>query len=204
MKRTISLILAALMLVASLCTLIACDGDNGGGGGEQPSAKTYKVTVVDDSDAPVSGAKVKLLNAETGKLAKILTTDASGVATYTPDEGVAVKAQLFQAEDYIFDATKTYDFPENGELKISIEKKTTLKETYTVYVVDADGNAVEGAYVHICRKGDTEICLSGMYTDAEGKVSYEVDAGYEWKAKFVEDTVYTEFGDAKEVTLVAE
>lgn len=206
MKRIIALLLAALMTVACLGVLCACN-DNGGsgeqpGGDPAPSAKnTFTLTLVDDTDAPVAGASVKFINAQTGKLLKLLTTDANGKAVYETEDDVTVKAQVLKAEGYIFDATETYEFGEDGTLELVIDAATTAKETYTVYVVDENGNAVEGAYVHICRKGDSEICLVGKYTDADGKVTYDVDAGYEWKAKFVDDTVYTEFGGSKEVTL---
>ena len=201
MKRTVSLLLAALMLIACLGTMVACDG-NDGPDNENPTSKTFTMTLLDDNGDPVANAKVKFIDSATGKVAKILTTDANGVASYETEDDVTLKAQVFQASDYIFDANETYDFQADGTLELCIDKKTSLKETYTVYVVDASGNAVEGAYVHICRKGDSEICLVGQYTDAEGKVSYEVDTGFEWKAKFVEDTEYTDFGDAHEVTLV--
>ena len=80
------------------------------------------------------------------------------------------------------------------------------KVTYKIKVVDAKGNAVEGAYVQICEATDEGRCFMPVITNANGEASMELDEGA-YKAKismadgytFADE--YTAFGNEKTITI---
>ena len=46
--------------------------------------------------------------------------------------------------------------------------------TYTVTVLDSEGNAAAGVMVQLCKD---EVCLTPKKTDANGKITFTLDAG---------------------------
>lgn len=195
MKRIISILLCAIMLVGAVSVLASC-----GGGSEEPNTFKYSVTVVDGEGAPVANAQVSFINKDTGKK-KLVATDKSGVAVYESETELNLEVSIFSANGYEIDPTKTYTLTDNAVTVTVAKKSQGAKETYTVYVKDASGNAVAGANVHIC--DNDGICLTPVLTDADGKAEFVVDEGKTWKAKFVSGTEYTYFEDGSfEVTLI--
>lgn len=80
--------------------------------------------------------------------------------------------------------SKTADSVDKDTEKDTSEKDTAEKEpddkvTYTVKVVDEEGNAVANAMVQIC----SESCIPGK-TDENGVATFEVDKA-EYKASFI-------------------
>ncbi len=193
MKKILSLVLMLSLTVCMAFTLASCGGD-----GEDKL--TYTVTVKDENGNPIEGVQLFLTETDTNEKGRV-TTNASGVAVYESNSS-SIEAKIVQATGCEFDKNEVYTFAA-GRLDITLEKITEAKETYTVYVKDTSGNAVAGASVHICKAGEEGVCLTPKTTDAEGKATFEVAVGSQWKAKFVDGTEYTSFdGDSKEVTLI--
>ena len=197
MKKILALILSLVFVVS----LASCDTGNGG----EENEKTYTVTVLDNG-AGVAGVEISFIN-ETANKKKLITTNENGVATYTPEAMDGEwKAQIFgvskaDKDKYPdLDTDAKHSFDSEGNLTLNIGKEV-VKVTYTIYVKDASGAAVEGVAVQIC---DT-YCMKPRSTDAEGKVTYTVDAG-NWKAQLTDDEegTYHYFDDDNTVTIVVE
>ena len=80
------------------------------------------------------------------------------------------------------------------------------KITYTVIVVDEDGNPIAGAMVQVCDEGN---CFAPTTTNAEGVAEFRLEQTNEYKTKLLTnpegyeavDTDYVHFDDKTEVTL---
>ena len=133
----------------------------------------YVVTVTDEEGNPVEGATVVIyLNGlvERGEE----TTGADGKATFR------LKEDSYSAA--VVDAPVEYTYDEEAKVNLVNNAATIRVEqlpTYTIYVKDANGQAVVGASVQLCTDTD---CRSPKTTDAEGKVVYyDVEATYKAK-----------------------
>ena len=198
MKKILALILSLVLALS----LASCDSGNDGG---EEKDTTYTVTVLDNG-AGVAGVQISFEN-KTADEKQLVTTDENGVATYTTEttEGEWT-AQIFgvsKADKYKYpdlDTDTKHSFDSEGNLTLNIGKEV-VKVTYTIYVKDASGAAVEGVAVQIC---DTS-CMKPRSTDAEGKVTYTVNAG-NWKAQLTGDETgtYYYFDDNNTVTIVIE
>lgn len=140
----------------------------------------YTVTVVDDNNSAVSGVSIKLtsgLNAS-----GVVVTDTEGKASARIEAQGAVFANVESLPAGYALADKKVDFEKNSTtLKITLTKLET--ETYTVKLVDGDGNAVEGVYVQVC---EGETCRTPILTDANGVAVFEfVPNGLTLKARAI-------------------
>ncbi len=79
----------------------------------------------------------------------------------------------------------------------SVEEGPALID-YTVKVVDADGNPVEGASVQLCSES---ACFLPSMTDAEGVVVFQKEEGT-YKACIAGTEAYIYFEDSTEITIV--
>ncbi len=193
MKKILSLLLAFTMLACVALTLASC------GGGDNTEKTTYTVTVKDQYGEPVKNVQLVFKETDTNKMLPA-QTDSTGVATYETASS-SVTVTIVTASGYSYDGSTPYTFT-SSKLDITLEKLTADTEIYTVYVKDADGNPVAGANVHICKADNEGMCLSPKTTDSEGKATFEVAVGSQWKAKFVDGSEYVYFEDgSKEVTL---
>ena len=86
------------------------------------------------------------------------------------------------------------------------EATTAAKITYKVKVVDANGNAVEGAYVQICEATEDGRCFMPVTSNANGEATMELEEGaYKVKISMADGYTfadeYTPFGNETTVTL---
>lgn len=133
----------------------------------------YTVTVKDDNGDAVEGATVVIYLqgvAEKGEA----DTDADGKVTFRLKEGSYSAAVVSAPIEYGFDEDEKVNLANNAAT-ITLEKLPT----YTIYVKNASGQAIEGAEVQLCTEDD---CRLPKLTDADGKVVY-VDVEGTFKAK---------------------
>ena len=164
MKKIISLILAATMLLAMSICLFSCDDET------ETSPTIYTVTVVDDNGNPVKDVVITF-TPESGEFSMKVTKD-EGKVTYEPAEKFTASITSVP-KGYKNDAVgKTLNFDEQGNVTVVINKEVTqvTKEDYVILVVDQDGNPIEGVYVQMC----ADVCLAPVLTGADGKASYNV------------------------------
>ena len=137
MKKILSIILAAIMLLTMGLSLASCDGEQGT---EQPKDEkiTYTVTVVDEEGNPISGAEVTFNGVP-------WDTDAEGKAKYKTDKKVTAEI-TYVPSGYKYDTSKKISFDENGNATVTLAKMPP----YIVKVVDQDGNPVAGVWVQMC------------------------------------------------------
>lgn len=193
-----------LVCVFTILALVACGGgetpgeDNGGG--NESKDKVYTITLVDGT-APIEGATVSFLNVGAGTKSMV-QTDAAGKATFTDTTGTAViKANVVSVTGYTVDMSKLYSFDSNGNLTVNLAPEVdNSKVTYTIYVVDQNGDPVEGVQVQIC----ADTCRAPKTTDGEGKATDRADASKNWKAQITGETEYHEFDSDRTVTIVVE
>lgn len=196
LRKILSLILVICMLGAML-TLTACKKDdddtpstNGGGDNNQTTDKTYTVTIVDGDNNPVEGVKLVMTNENSYPTA---TTGADGKASALFSEGTVsvmittVPSGFVKPEKVsgIYHAV----FPEGTtELTITLGKEVSNKVTYTVKVVDQNGDVVEGIDVQICYDG---ICAAAVPTDENGEITAELAPNTVVDVKLYELSGYT-------------
>lgn len=76
-------VVSRLLVLIMPLAVAACGGSGGSGGGSPPPTGRLKVEVTDTSSTEtvaVQGARVTVLDGESGQLIKVLTTDANGLA----------------------------------------------------------------------------------------------------------------------------
>lgn len=183
MKNTvkyIALLLAVILMAGVLCFgLVSCRGGEGGDNGDTPGADEgnkpeepvgtpYTFTVVDNKNTPVAGAKVKLT--VNGTSVRESTTDASGNAViYATEETVMVAfADLVSLPEGYSAAAASVDLRGETEVKFTVNALEKVK--YTARVIDQNGDAVEGAMLHLCYG---VICQRPQLTDSNGEISEE-------------------------------
>jgi hypothetical protein len=124
----------------------------------------YVVTVTDEDGNPVEGATVVIyLNglSERGEE----NTGADGKVTFRLKEGSYSASVVSAPSIYTYDEEAKIELVNNAAT-IEIEKLPA----FTIYVVDANGQAVSGVEVQLC--STTDRCLTPQLTDESGKVVY--------------------------------
>ncbi len=184
-KKILSLLLVVCML-ASVLTLTSCkkssdddnnDQSNDNGGTTTTTDKTYTVTIVDGDNSPVEGAKLTMTD---GKTYPSATSDKNGKASVSFPEGTTTVSVMVTSTPDGYEKPEKVSGSFHGvfasgsqELTITLTKKTEAKETYTVRVVDQNGDAVVGMEVQLCPGG---VCLADKFiTDANGEISKELE-----------------------------
>lgn len=203
-------ILILLLALITVFSFISCDkeegadgegendqqAENGNQGGEQSRKVTYTVKVLDGTTG-VQGVQISIVNVMDGRK-KLVTTDASGTATYTADEGI-YNASIFSAPGYDeFDKTAKPFGADNTLTFILSTEEEEEKIAYTIYVKDSAGNPVVGLNVQIC----DDVCRMPVVTDSEGRaVDYAPEGG--WRAQITgQDGVYHSFDANNTVTII--
>ena len=194
LKKILSVLLVLALAVSTVISITSCGGDKdpctthvdansdkkcdnceADMPAEDPDdgKATYTVTVKDDEGNAVVGAVVEIY---LGGIVGIgeAETDANGKATFRLDEGNYSAAVVEVPAGYVFEEDTKVEL-KNGAVTLEVSKLLT----YTVYVVDAAGNAVANASVQLC---EDESCRMPKTTDATGKVEFTEAAG-EYKAK---------------------
>ena len=173
----------ALVVVIALVIGLAVGGkDNGNGGDNNPpigdnggddtnTDNTYTITVVDGANNPVAGVKVM-----TDPGFKTYTSDAQGKITFESDKTGIKIAVLSAPEGYEYSSDPVSFKSDSKELTIKVTKAADERVTYTVTVVDQNGDAVVGAGVQLCYNG---ICLPSVNTDDNGTMTNLIKDGYE-------------------------
>ena len=98
----------------------------------------------------------------------------------------------------------------NGDTVTTTQKEevttAATKITYTVKVVDANGNAVADVYVQLCEATEDGVCFMPIVTDANGVATMQLEEGpYKTRVSMADGYTfsdeYTAFGNEKTVTL---
>jgi len=197
-KKILSLILACCMLMAVL-SLTACGGNddnkdnenNNEGGENNTTDKTYTVNVVDRDHNPIEGVKLIITDEKTYPTT---TTDANGKASVQLPEG-NVYVMITSVPDGYEKPEKTYgiyhgSFPSGMiGLTLILDKEETNTVSYSVKVVDQNGDAVEGMQIQLCPDG---VCLADQFiTNANGEIIKEMAPGKTVDVKLYELDGYT-------------
>ena len=204
-KKIISLLLVVCML-ATVFSLTACGKKNTGnndeenknetpnenGGNENVSTdKTYTVTVVDGDKNPIEGVKLVITD---GKAFPTVTTDKDGKAsTELPDGTVSI--MVTSTPDGYLKPEKVSGIyhgvfaKDSTEFTLTLEKEASDKVTYTVKVVDQNGNAVVGMGIQLCPGG---VCLPDNFvTNADGEITKDLAPNAEVHVKLEGLSGYT-------------
>ena len=180
MKTTkiLSLLLALLLLFSSAMLLASCQGsEEPSDDPEQPENNgektTYTINVVDKSGAPVKDATCYISIDGVNKEEK--KTDAAGKATWELSAGKVATATLKSVPAQYKKGTAnamTDVLLTGGATSYTFEVTKLL--TFTLRLVDADGNAVVGANVQICY-GASGTCYKPANTDEYGEYKAYLD-----------------------------
>ena len=152
-------------------------GDNNDTNNNQTTDKTYTVTILDGDKNPVEGVKLVITDE---KSYLTVTTNVNGQASVQlPETKVSVM---------VTSVPDGYEKPEkvsgvyhgvfktgSTDLSITLSKVASNTVTYTVKVIDQNGDAVEGMQVQLCPDG---VCLADQFiTGANGEISKELTPG---------------------------
>ena len=190
-KKILSLVLVICMF-ATVLTFTACgDKDknegtnnennetNNGGNENVTTDKTYTVTVLDGENTPVEGVKLVITD---GKSYPTATTDKDGKASVQLPEATTVSVMVTSVPDGYVKPEKVSGVYHgvfasgSTEFTLKVEKEKDNKVSYTVKVLDQDGNAVVGMSIQLCPGG---VCLAEKFvTDANGEITVKLNAGY--------------------------
>ncbi|MBE6678116.1 MAG: hypothetical protein E7597_04910 [Ruminococcaceae bacterium] len=102
-----------------------------------------------------------------------------------------------EVQDSSEDAVSSVEDSTSVAEESSVEEGPALID-YTVNVVDADGNPVEGVSVQLCSES---ACFLPSMTDAEGVVVFQKEEGT-YKACIAGTEAYIYFEDSTEITIV--
>ena len=180
--KKILIIALVFCMAASMLTLTSCNKDKGDNNNDTenngnnnndntPTGETYTITVVDGANNPVAGVKVM-----TDPGFKTYTSDAQGKITFKSDKTGIKIAVLSAPEGYEYSSDPVSFKSNSKELTIKVTKAADERVTYTVTVVDQNGDAVVGAGVQLCYKG---ICLPSVNTNDYGTMTNLIKDGYE-------------------------
>jgi hypothetical protein len=162
MKKIISLILAATMLLAMSVCLFSCDDET------ETTPKTYTVNVVDENGNPVKDVVITF-TPESSDDAMMVTKDEGKVVYEAAEKFTASITSVPKGfkDDLV---NQTISFDEQGNATITLKKNVTevVKEDYVILVVDQDGNPIEGVSVQMC----ADACVKPLTTGTDGKVTY--------------------------------
>ena len=184
-KKFLSFILACCMIMAVL-SLTACggkdNGDDNNNPGEnpgiayQPSGDNYVITVVDEDNNPVKGVKFTFSNGSNVFLLAETNDEGKAIAPSSIDGSVGAMILSvpdgYEKPDKISGSNYHIEFKAGEKSATLVLKKladNTL--TYTVKVVDQNGEYVEGIEVQLCYDG---ICLPAVATDSKGEITKNI------------------------------
>ena len=195
LKKIISMLLALTLVFTLGVALVSCTDDSGNndnagnnnGGDDTDVKETYVVTVKDSDGNAVAGVEVSMI-----KVTSTTEMPYPGAKKETAEDGKAsfeVKQGTWKVA--VEDVPTGYVLPE-GNFAFTDKAVTITIEalpTYTIKVVDQDGNAVVGAKVQMCKKGESGVCVAYRNpTDEKGESSIRVDEGsYEAQVTSVPD-----------------
>ena len=176
MKKIISIILAAAMLLSmSLCLFSCGDKENGGDGDQTETEKkvTYTVTVVDEDGNPVSGVMVEF--ALKGGESFPVPTKSEGKASTTTTKELSAKI-IAVPDEYEYDNIgAALAFDANGKVTVTLKKAEVAR--LTIRVIDNEGNPIEGVVVQMCSAA-TGQCKTPNITDENGEAFYSYEEGF--------------------------
>lgn len=179
MKKIISTILVACMILSLSICLLSCNGggegsDNTNSNNNQTTGKvTYTVTVVDNNGNPVKDAQIFL--SPEGGVAFPMPTDNSGKVSYKTDKKLTASV-LSVPDGYEYaDLNTSLTFDANGAVTVVVTKVEITGTDYVIRVVDQNGDAVVGAKVQMCEAANEGICLVPITTDDKGEAVYTVE-----------------------------
>lgn len=180
--KKILIIALVFCMAASMLTLTSCNKDKGDNNNDTenngnnnndntPTGETYTITVVDGANNPVAGVKVM-----TDPGFKTYTSDAQGKITFESDK-TGIKVAILSAPEGYDYSSGAVSFKSNSkELTLTVSKAADERVTYTVTIVDQNGDAVVGAGVQLCYNG---LCLPSVNTDDNGVMTNLIKDGYE-------------------------
>ncbi len=188
-KKIISFLLLSCALF-SVIALNSCNNGNTGDNGDNgniPEAPTkndnlYTVNIVDQDNNPVSGVSVIF---DPGFATK--TSDANGKITIET-ENQGLKFMITTVPDgytkpAAVEAQYHGVFGDKKELTVTVTKKTEVKVTYSVKVIDQNGNAVDGVLIQLCPNG---VCLSDSFvTASNGTITKDMEPNLPVDVKLV-------------------
>lgn len=161
MKRRVSILITAILMVLGLSLLFTACDDNA-------AAKSdYSVTVLSPDDEPVSGATVSWMNGSS--VAGSAQTDESGKATATLPVGTYGIELSGYGDGYEYTSVSVGSSMRNITLTLSVKRVV-----YSVTVTDKDGAAAEGISVSW---SDDDVVAGTAKTNASGKAECELDYG---------------------------
>ena len=184
MKKILTLLLVICML-ASVFSLTACGNKNNNeennnensetNGGNEVKDNIYTVTVLDGAKNPIAGVGIMISTTY-----KVLTTDANGKVSFE-SENAGVQIMVMSVPEGYEQPDKTAMSFEKGskEMTVTVNAVVNNKVTYTVTVVDKDGNPVSGVTVQLC----TDALCYDTRTNAEGIGTKDLDPNTEYKVK---------------------
>ncbi len=180
LKKILSLVLVLCGVLGMLALTSCGESENTNGGentdGNNTDYKGYVVTVVDTDNNPVSGVNLMITNQssafssplttdENGKANADVTGDGMGVVISSVPSGYIMPAKISGLLNAVFASG-------SKEVKITLEKEATaVKTTYTITIVDQNGDAVEGVTLQLCYGGQ---CLPAPATNADGATTLQL------------------------------
>lgn len=200
-NKILSMITALTMI---LCGLAACD-DGSQSTGTEPRSSTYTVRCVDENGAPVSG--VLVLFTDVAGETELAITNQTGVLTAESEAGMRTVTVSTMPNGYTCaDPVRSFDDSNDLTLVFSAVAGSDDTITYTVTVVDGDGQPVGGVELQFC---DESSCRQPVVTDDNGVVSEKyIESAYHVTVNSVPDgysaaeTVYYFNEGETEMTIV--
>ncbi len=196
-KRILCLLLVFSLMLCIPAIFAGCNSGegkdtSGSNNTEQPTSTTsanndnaYTVTIVDNEGNPVSGVSLMITN--TTDVFKDGTTDSNGKFS-AEVTGTNLGVMIVNVPDGYEKPAATngvlHAMFENGKsVSVTVNKKANTKVTYTVKVVDQNGDAVEGATLQLCPNGT---CLADNFTtDANGACTKDLSPNLPVDVKIV-------------------
>ena len=175
MKKIISIILAAAMLLSMSLCLLSCGDKDKGGDGDQPQTEkkvTYTVTVVDEDGNPVSGVMVEF--ALKGGESFPVPTKSEGKASTTTTKELSAKI-IAVPDEYEYDnLLQPISFDKDGNATITLKKAQISENRLTIRVLDEEGNPIAKVLVQMC----ADTCKMPIATDENGEAYYAYEEGF--------------------------
>ena len=186
LKKIISMLLALTLVLTLGVALVSCSDDSGNNdntdnnnGGDNTDVKeTYVVTVKDADGNAVAGVEVAMI-----KVTATSEMPYPGAKKTAADGKASFEVKQGTWKVSVEDVPAGYVLPENS-FKFTDKAVTITLEslpTYTIKVVDQNGDAVVGARVQMCKKGESGVCVSYKNpTNENGETSMKIsEAAYE-------------------------
>ena len=156
-----------VLLLLVVCFLCGCSSDKQTNSTAAPAEKVCTITITDSNGTPVPNV---ILQYEADYSSQLAVTNSEGKVTFTSKTGITALTLNAIPEGYTVD-TLNYSF--DGKTAVTIlltanQDNPNAGVTYTVHVVDQDGNPVSGVVLQFC---DEENCKLPVSTDENGNVS---------------------------------